>query len=107
VNPVRVLCSPEIAAGFELAGVRPETATDGVAARAQLAAWAVDPEVRVVLIEEQLHRALPMDFASRLESQQRPILAPFPGPHFGVAEAAEDRFVEMLRRAIGYRVRLP
>lgn len=107
MNAVRVLCSPEIAAGFELAGLRPVTATDSVAARAQLAAWAVDPAVGIVLIEDRLHRALPADFVSRLESQPRPLVAPFPGPHFEAAEAAEDRFVEMLRRAIGYRVRLP
>ena len=34
---VRVVCRPEIAAGFELAGLRADTAVDGAAARARLA----------------------------------------------------------------------
>jgi vacuolar-type H+-ATPase subunit F/Vma7 len=108
MNPsVRVLCRPEIAPGFELAGVRADTATDGVGARARLAAWADDPAVGIVLIEQRLHRALPPDFAQRLERQPRPLVAPFPSPNFAATEDAAAALIEILRRAIGYRVRLP
>lgn len=104
---VRVVCRPEIAPGFELAGLRADTAVDGAGARARLAALAADPAVGVVLIEDRLQRALPADFAQRLERQERPLVAPFPGPRFEAAGAGEEAVLEILRRAIGYRVRLP
>jgi vacuolar-type H+-ATPase subunit F/Vma7 len=104
---VRVICRPEVAPGFELAGLHADTAVDGVSARARLMALAHDPGVGIVLVEERLHRALPAEFAQRLERQPRPLVAPFPSPRFDTAEAAEEAVLEILRRAIGYRVRLP
>jgi vacuolar-type H+-ATPase subunit F/Vma7 len=104
---VRVVCRPEIAPGFGLAGLRADTAVDGATARAQLAALTDNPAVGIVLVEERLHRALPAEFAQRLERQPRPLVAPFPSPSFGAPEAAEEAVLEILRRAIGYRVRLP
>lgn len=104
---MRVVCRPEVAPGFELAGLRADTAIDGASARARLTALADDPGVGIVLLEERLQRALPTDFAQRLERQPRPLVAPFPSPRFEGAEAAEEAVLEILRRAIGYRVRLP
>jgi vacuolar-type H+-ATPase subunit F/Vma7 len=104
---VRVVCRPETAPGFELAGLRAETASDGIAARARLAALAADPGVGIVLLEERLHRELPAALVQRLERQARPLVAPFPSPRFAAPEAAEEAVLEILRRAIGYRVRLP
>lgn len=104
---VRVVCRPEIAAGFELAGLRAGTATNGAGTRAQLAALASDPGVGIVLLEDRLQRTLPADLAQRLERQPRPLIAIFPSPRFGTAEAAEEALLDVLRRAIGYRVRLP
>jgi len=104
---VRVVCRPEVAPGFELAGLRADTAIDGASARLRLAALADDPAVGIVLLEERLLRALPVEFAQRLERQPRPLVATFPSPHFGAEPAAEAAVLELLRRAIGYRVRLP
>ena len=104
---VRVVCRPEIAAGFELAGLHAGTATDGASTLRKLAALAKDPGVGIVLLEDRLQRALPVDFAQRLERQPRPLIAIFPSPRFGAADAAEEALLEVLRRAIGYRVRLP
>jgi len=104
---VRVVCRPEVAPGFELAGLRADTAVDAIATRARLAALADDPAVGIVLVDERLYRALPADYAQRLERQPRPLVAPFPGPRFEGPEAAEEAVLEILRRAIGYRVRLP
>lgn len=104
---VRVVCRPELAAGFELAGLRADTAADGAGARALLAALADDPGVGIVLLEEHLQRALPAEFAQRLERQPRPLVTPFPSPSFEAGAAAEEALLEILRRAIGYRVRLP
>lgn len=104
---VRVVCRPEIAPGFELAGLRVDAAVDGAGARARLAALADDPTVGIVLLEDRLQRALPADFAQRLERQPRPLVAQFPSPRFGITEPAEEAVLKLLRRAIGYRVRLP
>jgi vacuolar-type H+-ATPase subunit F/Vma7 len=97
---VRVVCRPELAAGFELAGLRADTAVDAPRR-------AGDPAVGIVLVDERLHRALPADVVRRLERLERPLVTTFPGPRFAAAEAAEEVVVELLRRAIGYRVRLP
>jgi vacuolar-type H+-ATPase subunit F/Vma7 len=104
---VRVVCRPQLAPGFELAGLHADTAIDGASARVRLAALADDPAVGIVLLEERLQRALPADFAQRLERQPRPLVATFPSPRFGAEQAAEEAVLELLRRAIGYRVRLP
>ena len=104
---VRVVCRPEIAAGVELAGLRVDAAVDDATTRARLAALAADPGVGIVLVDEGLYRELPADFVQRLECQSRPLVAPFPGPRFAAPEAAEEAVLEILRRAIGYRVRLP
>jgi vacuolar-type H+-ATPase subunit F/Vma7 len=104
---VRVVCRPELAAGFELAGLRADTALDGRSARERLAELADDPGVGIVLLEERLQRALPADFALRLERQPRPLVSVFPSPGFAAGAATEEAVLEILRRAIGYRVRLP
>jgi vacuolar-type H+-ATPase subunit F/Vma7 len=104
---VRVVCRPELAAGFELAGLRADTAVDAASARARLATLAADPAVGIVLVDERLHRALPAEVVQRLERQDRPLVTTFPGPRLAAAEAAEEAVLEILRRAIGYRVRLP
>jgi vacuolar-type H+-ATPase subunit F/Vma7 len=104
---VRVVCRPEIASGFELAGLRADTAVDAATTRASLAALAEDPDLGIVLIDERLLRELPAELVQRLERQPRPLLAAFPGPRFDRPEAAEEAVLEILRRAIGYRVRLP
>ncbi len=104
---VRVVCRPDVAAGFELAGLHADTAVDAATTRAHLAAFADAPDIGIVLIDERLLRELPAELVQRLERQPRPLLAPFPGPRFDRPEAAEEAVLEILRRAIGYRVRMP
>jgi vacuolar-type H+-ATPase subunit F/Vma7 len=104
---VRVLCRPVVAAGFGLAGTRvleAGTADEGVASLRDLLA---QPDVGVVLVEESFHDRLPEDVRRRLARNPLPIVVPFPGPAWEERpEAAESYIVELLRRVIGYRVRL-
>lgn len=104
---VRVLCRPEMAAGFHLAGVRvveAETVADGVARLRELLA---EPQVGVVLMEEALHDRLPEDLRRQLGRRPLPMVVPAPGPVWEERpEAAESYIVELLRQVIGYRVRL-
>ena len=102
---VRVLCRPEAAPGFALAGLRVDAAHDAAGAAALLKRLADERGVGVVLVEGALHRALPRELLARLERRGLPVIAPFPSAHWDEREAAEEVVLEILRRAIGYRVR--
>ena len=104
---VRVLCRPEIGAGFALAGLEPVEAATAEQGRERLQELLTKPEVGVVLMEESLYDELPDDMRRRLGRRSLPMVVPFPEPAWGEpAETADAYIVELLRQAIGYRVRL-
>jgi vacuolar-type H+-ATPase subunit F/Vma7 len=103
---LRVLCRPALCDGFALAGVPSLPANDAVEATHLLERLAETPQVGVVLVEESLFDALPDELRRRLERRPLPVVIPFPGPRREEAPDAAARLVELLRRAIGYRVRL-
>ena len=104
---VRVLCRPELASGFALAGLAPVEAAGGDEAAQQVEALLGRPEVGVILIEEPLHDGLPEELRRQLGRRPLPMVVPFPTPSWaGPAAKPEDYIVEILRQAIGYRVRL-
>ncbi len=103
---IRVLASPAIAAGFRLAGLGATDVPDGSDLTAQLQR-AVTPEVGVLLVEDSLLERVPPATRAELERSALPLLVPIPTANW--AEAAprgEDYILDMLQRAIGYRVRL-
>lgn len=102
---VHVVCRRALAPGFELAGLVVDRAEDGVAATDEIRRLAEDPAVGVVLVEELLHRALPEELVSRLDRQGLPVVASFPSPSWDGRSVAEDYVLEILRQAVGYRVR--
>ena len=101
---VHVLCSPEIAAGFELAGVVPDPA-DETTVGDTMRRLAANPTTGIVLVEERLRRALPDDLMVRLDRQPTPLVVPFPSPSWGGPGVKEEYVMEILRQAVGYRVR--
>lgn len=104
---LRIICPPETAPGFELAGLRADAVRDVHAARERLDTLALDPEVGVVLVDDRLHRELPAELLQRLQRKSRPLVIAFPSPRGDEPGRAEEALLEVLRRAIGYRVRLP
>jgi V/A-type H+-transporting ATPase subunit F len=105
---LRVVCRAGVADGFELAGVRTLVASSGTEAAAWLARLREEAEVGVVFLEQELLAALPERARRDLERATLPIVVPFPSPRREEAPpSAEDRVLEILRRAVGYRVRLP
>jgi vacuolar-type H+-ATPase subunit F/Vma7 len=102
---VHVVCRSALAPGFELAGLVVDRAEDGASAIDEVNRLGEDPAVGVVLVEEQLHRALPEELVSRLDRQGQPIVASFPSPSWEGRSVAEDYVLEILRQAVGYRVR--
>ena len=102
---VRIVCRPELAAGFELAGLAVLRVTGNVAAAEAVRRLAADAEVGIVLVDDALYRALPRDLVARLDREALPILAPMPAPAWDEQSAAEAYVMDILRQAIGYRVR--
>lgn len=102
---VRVVCRPEIAPGFELAGITVIRVAGAAAAAQAMTGLLADGGVGIVLLEDTFYRALPHDVAGRLDRQALPVVAPFPSPNWDVQGEAEAYVLEILRQAIGYRVR--
>lgn len=103
---VRTLCRPGSKAGFNLAGLEASVLPDGADPGPLIEELMDRPTAGVVLVEESIYDALPEDFQRRLERSALPIAVPFPGPEWKAAVSGEERVVELLRRAIGYRVRV-
>ena len=106
-HSVQVMCPPAAAAGFRLAGLRPIVAQNSVEAGERLGALLADPSVGVVLIDERLHEGLPDSLRRDLLRHPLPMIVPVPSPAWvSRAEGPEAFIAELLRQAIGYRVRL-
>lgn len=104
---LRVLCRPEVAAGFALAGLRPVEATTPEAGVAAVRDLLTEPGVGVALVEGPFYEVLPDDLRRQVGRRPLPLLVPFPGPAWAAPLAgAEAYIVELLRQVIGYRVRL-
>jgi vacuolar-type H+-ATPase subunit F/Vma7 len=64
-------------------------------------------DIGVLLVEEAFYDAIRGSAKRVLERRAVPMIVPFPGPSWAAPEEeAEAYLVEILRRAIGYRVRL-
>lgn len=103
---VRVVARPAVATGFALAGLSTLAAGSGADAAARLTELRARGDVGVALIEEELYRELPDETRRRWAAQPVPMIVPFPGPAWVERPAPEAYLVELLRQAIGYRVRL-
>ncbi len=96
---------PSLATGFELAGLIVARADHGDGAAEVVRQWAGDAEVGVVLVDNELYRELPDDLLKRLDRQAVPVVVSVPAPRWDERSDAEAYIVEILRQAIGYRVR--
>jgi len=105
-HTLRVICRPGLCDGFALAGVHGLGAADAVEAAAVLRGLIGQPEPGVIFVEESLYGALPETLRDAVEHRAVPVVIPFPGPRAEARPSAESELVEMLRAAIGYRVRL-
>jgi vacuolar-type H+-ATPase subunit F/Vma7 len=102
---VRVVTRPTLAAGFQLAGLAPACVDDAAGALDVIKQWASDGDVGIVLVDAALYEALPRDALARLDRQAVPMIAPVPVPRWDERSEAEALILEILRQAIGYRVR--
>ncbi len=105
-DPVRIVCRPELAVGFALAGLPTEEVESAEEGARRIQVLVDDEAIGVLLAERAFVDALPDSARAELWRRPRPIVVPFDRPGWTEAEAAEDVIVEILRRAVGYRVRL-
>jgi len=104
---VRVIASPGIATGFRLAGLRVDEVADARDAGDRLVSAGAQPDVGILLVEQALLDLVPEITRREAERRALPILVPIPAPAWGGAKGdAESYILELLRRSIGYRVRL-
>ena len=104
---VEVVCRPDVAAGFGLAGLRTTEVADPRETSDRLRELRARADTGVILIEQTLYDELPEELLREWGRRALPMLVPFPGPMWETrAESAEAYIVELLRQVIGYRVRL-
>jgi vacuolar-type H+-ATPase subunit F/Vma7 len=103
---ILAVCRPALGRGFRLAGVPVIEATDADAAAVACAERRA-PDVGLVLIEQELLDAMKLEDRRQLSRAPLPILVPFPGSAWQTDRSRAEAYVaEILRQAIGYRVRL-
>ena len=105
--PVRAVCRRPAALGLGLAGLACTEAEDGAQAAAAIAAIERASGGALILVERALYDALPAALRRQVEREGTPLLMPFPGPALAAEGAAPDEeLLELLRRSVGYRLRL-
>ena len=101
-----VIASQGLSAGFALAGVPVSEARDGADAAKQIDHLVDSEGASVVIIDEPLYRDIPEEIRRALQRSTLPVVIPVPGPDWTSEATAHEYIVEILRRAIGYRVKL-
>ncbi len=101
-----VIATPGLTAGFALAGVQVVAAASGDDAAREIDRLAGHGNTGVVIIEEPLYEAIPEELRRGVSRSSLPVVIPVPGPDWTAESSAHEYIVEILRRAIGYRVRL-
>jgi vacuolar-type H+-ATPase subunit F/Vma7 len=103
---VHGLTWPITAAGLRIAGLAADDASSAEDASRRLAELAAAPDVGVILMDQALFDQIPDALRHQLARRALPIVVPIPRPMRVPGEGGEDYILELLRRAIGYRVRL-
>jgi len=102
---VAVIAEPAVCLGFGMAGLRTRSAGSVAAASGLLDEMTQAEEIGVILVQEELARG--WERGAEQRSAALPIVVPFPGPSGAPVPGAAAAYVaEILRQAVGYRVRL-
>ena len=102
---VEVVSRPELAAGFALAGIEATRVCDSAAATEIVGRLAVDPAVAIVLVDQVLYDGVPRDVRERWDRHGTALIVPVPPPAWDRPGDADAYILDILRQAIGYRVR--
>ena len=109
MNKMRVLAVGEfpLITGFALAGIPVLEAESRVEAAARLTELVNRDDVGVVFAEHAVIDSLPEPVRRKLSRQSTPVLLSLPDPDWSAAvETQSNEILDLLQRALGYRVRL-
>ena len=105
--PMSAIARAGLAEGLGLAGVRFAAVADEREGAERLAELVMAAAPRALLVEDSLLEALPPAARRRLARQMLPVVLSVPGPQRALGRArAEEEILEILRQAVGYRLRL-
>jgi V/A-type H+/Na+-transporting ATPase subunit F len=104
MNSLVFLTPADARPGFTLAGAHQQTVSGGEAATV-LQQLLADPDPQVVVVDERLLADIGETRFRELAQRWRGILIVLPAPGAG-ARLEEDYALRLIRRAIGYQVRL-
>lgn len=103
---VVIVTRPGDGVGFRLAGARVEEVAEGEE-QARVAPILADPKSGVVAIVDDVLAAVPEALVERAARAGVPVVFPFSLPHRLAEPGKADSYIGLLiRRAIGYHVRL-
>lgn len=107
MSHVIALMEKEAGLGYRLAGVDArETPTPEEMGR-QARSLSRDPGVRLVILDEDLFRGLPEAHQRTLEESRSPLFIPVPSlPLRKGAPRPEEYVARLIRRAVGYQIRI-
>lgn len=101
---IAVVTPPDARFGFALAGVRQHvTSSEGL--EKTLLELVADGETGVLVVDERLVEGMAQERLGRIEDRWPGVLVVLPAPEKEVP-AEEDYAMRLIRRAIGYQVRL-
>jgi vacuolar-type H+-ATPase subunit F/Vma7 len=103
---VRTIAAPPLAAGFRLAGLPVDVAESPRDAGRIIERLTTARSVGVIFVQQDLFDALPEPQRRALERLAVPIIVPVPAARWAARRGAEEYILDLLQRAIGYRVRL-
>lgn len=107
MSAVRVVGSEVACAGFALAGLTTHDVSSPREAGLVLEELVRRDDVGVLLVEQAVLSGLGAEATRELTRRPAPIMVPFPSPAWREdGKAPESLVLELLQRAIGYRVRL-
>jgi vacuolar-type H+-ATPase subunit F/Vma7 len=105
-HEIAVVGDGAVTLGFALAGLRTHVVDSIESSSALLAEMIADPRWGVILVQEDLMPDLSRAGARRAAGGL-PLLVPFPAPSLERPPGEAEAYVaELLRQAVGYRVRL-
>jgi V/A-type H+-transporting ATPase subunit F len=104
MKKIAFITSADARYGFNLAGV-PQHIAEAATAEETLVKTMADPGNGLIVIDERLLRDLPGERLRELERGWKGILLALPSPE-KLPAGSEDYAARLIRRAIGYHVRL-
>ncbi len=100
-----VITAPDLATGFELAGVETFAAQSPQEAETMLRRLLESEEASLIAVRQDLLQAMDRQLQRRVEVSYRPVVMAIPGGTSATSGEGRHRYIaELIRRAIGFHI---